>query len=54
MPVILMVTYEDGTEKEIRLPAEIWRQNAEQCATQIISSQPIKKIELDPSAKPPM
>lgn len=48
MPIILHVTFEDGSEREIRLPAEIWRQNVEKCATQIICEQPIKVIELDP------
>ena len=48
MPVILHVTYEDGSEQVIRLPAEIWKQNSEKCATQIITDKPIKQFELDP------
>ncbi len=48
MPVILMVTLEDGTEKEYRIPAEIWRVDSNQCETTIIVDQPIVKFELDP------
>jgi aminopeptidase N len=48
MPIILMVTFEDGSTKEVRLPAEIWRVDANACDTLIIAEQPIAKIELDP------
>jgi chemotaxis protein histidine kinase CheA len=48
MPIILMVTFEDGSTKEIRLPAEIWRVDANACDTLVIAQQPIAKFELDP------
>jgi len=48
MPVILMVTLEDGSEQEFRIPAEIWRVDSNRCETTIIVDQPIVKFELDP------
>ncbi|MFN9603155.1 MAG: M1 family metallopeptidase [Planctomycetota bacterium] len=48
MPVILMVTLEDGSEQEFRIPAEIWRIDANHCETTVIVDQPIVKFELDP------
>jgi hypothetical protein len=48
MPVIIRATFEDNSEKDYRIPAEIWRQNAEKCSMQIIADKPIKSIELDP------
>jgi len=48
MPVILLVTFEDGSERLIRLPAEIWRKDAASCSTVILASQPIQSFELDP------
>jgi hypothetical protein len=48
MPIILLITYEDGSTQEIRLPAEIWRVDSNACDTLVVSEQPIAKIELDP------
>lgn len=48
MPIILHVTFEDGTERVIRLPAEIWRASPDKCSTHFICDQPVRKIELDP------
>ncbi len=48
MPIILNVTFEDGSTKEYRYPAEIWRMNSEECSARIVTSQPIRQIELDP------
>ena len=48
MPVILYATFEDGSTREIRIPAEIWRVDSTQCDTLIVSQLPIKSIELDP------
>jgi aminopeptidase N len=48
MPIILMVTLEDGSEQEFRIPAEIWRIDSNQCETTLIVNQPISRIELDP------
>jgi len=48
MPVIVLLTLEDGSTKEIRLPAEVWRVDANLCDTLVVTEQPIVKFELDP------
>jgi hypothetical protein len=48
MPVIVLMTLQDGTTKEIRLPAEVWRVDSNACDTLVITDQPILKFELDP------
>jgi hypothetical protein len=48
MPVIMIITLEDGSEQEFRIPAEIWRLDSNQCDTTIIVDQPIARFELDP------
>ena len=48
MPVILQLTHEDGSKREIRLPAEIWVQNATAANTLIMSDKPVKSVLLDP------
>jgi hypothetical protein len=48
MPVILELTYEDGSKEEIRIPAEIWRRNAERVSKVLMVDQPIVSITLDP------
>jgi|694.fasta_scaffold38939_2 hypothetical protein len=48
MPVIVLLTLEDGSTREIRLPAEIWRVDSNLCDTFVITDQPIVKFELDP------
>ncbi len=48
MPVIVLLTLEDGSTKEIRLPAEAWRVDANLCDTLVVTDQPIVKFELDP------
>jgi hypothetical protein len=48
MPVVLMLTFEDGSTREIRLPAEVWRMDSTACDTLVIAEQPIIKFELDP------
>ena len=48
MPVHLRVSFADGTSKDIRMPAEIWRRNPKQVSRLIMSKEEIAKIELDP------
>lgn len=48
MPIIVLLTLEDGSTKEVRLPAEIWRVDSTQCDTLVITDQPVVKFELDP------
>jgi len=48
MPIILEVTHEDGTTREIRLPAEIWVKNANNTSRLIMSKKLIATVQLDP------
>jgi len=48
MPVVIRVTHEDESTREIRLPAEIWVKNANQTSHLILSEQPIVSLQLDP------
>jgi Peptidase family M1 domain len=48
MPVILHLTFEDKSTKEIRIPAEIWRMDSSACSTMLVTEQPVKQFELDP------
>ncbi len=53
MPVIFGLEYEDGTNEEIRIPAEIWKMQNEKLeetvSKVIITEKPVKKITLDPN-----
>ncbi len=48
MPVILRIKFQDGSDQVLRLPAEIWRQDATRTAKGVITSKIIESIELDP------
>ena len=49
MPIVLGVTYDDGTSDELRVPAEIWRRNAESVSKLLITEKPIVEFNLDPN-----
>jgi hypothetical protein len=48
MPVILGIEYEDGTQEELRIPAEIWRLNNYDVSKLIMTPKEIRAITLDP------
>ncbi len=48
MPVILEVTYEDGTTGMFRFPAELWRHDNAKAARLVLSDKKIVQFELDP------
>jgi aminopeptidase N len=48
MPVILDVEYADGSREELRLPAEIWRQDPDRVRKLILTDKEIASITLDP------
>ena len=48
MPVILKVSHDDETTREIRLPAEVWAKNSTKTSHLFLSNKPVAKIELDP------
>lgn len=53
MPVIFKLEYTDGTEDEIRLPAEIWKMQNERLEETVskvlITNKQVTKIVLDPN-----
>jgi len=48
MPVILEITYADGSKEELRIPAEIWRYNDKNISKLIATAKEIASITLDP------
>ncbi len=48
MPIIVKLTYKDGTTKTMKFPAKIWRYNEKEVSKLIPSDKEIVKIELDP------
>jgi hypothetical protein len=48
MPVILQVTYDDGTTAMFRYPAEIWRYDNSHVQKLLLSDKKITQFELDP------
>lgn len=48
MPLILDITFTDGSKEEYRIPAEIWRRNPKRISKLLIRDKEIKDIVLDP------
>jgi peptidase M1-like protein len=48
-PVILKLTYTDGTEEELRIPAEIWRRNNIKVSRPIATPRTLASVEFDPN-----
>ena len=48
MPVIFDCEFEDGTKEQIRLPAEIWKQDNEKVTKLIMTEKAVKSVTLDP------
>ena len=48
MPIIVQLTYSDGTSEQITYPAEIWRKNDKSVGKFFGSEKEITKIEVDP------
>jgi len=47
-PVILELELDDGTTEELRIPAELWRRNAEAVETLAITPRPVVRVTFDP------
>ena len=47
-PVILEISFKDGKNKRVRIPAEIWKRNNGSVNKLIISQKEITQIEVDP------
>jgi aminopeptidase N len=48
MPLIIKMDFEDGTEKVVRIPAEIWRMNNQQVNKVLFTEKPVVQFTLDP------
>jgi hypothetical protein len=48
MPIIVELTYEDGTTEMQKFPAQIWRMNDKEVNRTFASQKAIVKIQLDP------
>lgn len=46
-PLLLSIEYEDGSQRDLTLPAEIWRRNNESVTFRLIETKAIAAIELD-------
>jgi hypothetical protein len=48
MPIIVQITYEDGTVDNYKYPAQIWRKNNETAKKVYATTKVIKQIQVDP------
>jgi phage pi2 protein 07 len=48
MPIIVELTYEDGTSEIQKFPAQIWRMNDKEVSRTFASDKIITKIVIDP------
>lgn len=48
MPIILGISYADGSSEEMRLPAEIWRRDSRIVRKLIVTDKDVSEIVLDP------
>lgn len=48
MPIIVQITYEDGTMDNYKYPAQIWRKNNETAKKVYATAKAIKQIQIDP------
>ncbi len=48
MPIILQLTYADGKQETINIPAEIWRRNAKTVKKLVVTEREITQVVLDP------
>ncbi len=47
-PLIILATFEDGSTKEVRIPAEIWRMDDATVTKVLIFDKPVASFQLDP------
>jgi len=48
MPVIVKMTWDDGTTETVRVAAEVWRRNPQSAIWQYVSNKTLVSAELDP------
>jgi hypothetical protein len=49
MPLIVEITYKDGTKQIERFPAEIWRMNHKEISKMIATDKEVVSFKLDPN-----
>ena len=47
-PLVLAVSYTDGSTEEVRIPAEIWRKNSKTATKLLVRDKEVESIKLDP------
>ncbi|WP_161889117.1 M1 family metallopeptidase [Pontibacter russatus] len=48
MPLVVKMTYEDGSEKVVNIPAEIWRYDNNEITKVFVTEKPVVSFTLDP------
>ncbi|MCV9928410.1 M1 family metallopeptidase [Flavobacterium sp. LS1R49] len=48
MPILVEITYEDGTKENFKYPAQIWRKNNDTAKKVYATEKAIKSIQIDP------
>ncbi|UQD55075.1 M1 family metallopeptidase [Flavobacterium sp. K5-23] len=48
MPILVELTFEDGTKENFKYPAQIWRKNNDTAKRVFATEKAIKKIQIDP------
>lgn len=48
MPMVLKVEFEDGTNEDVRIAADIWRRNAKSVTKLLVRNKKITSVTLDP------
>ncbi|MDN7125366.1 M1 family metallopeptidase [Pseudidiomarina sp. 1APP75-32.1] len=49
MPILLQMTYADGTTEDYRIPAEIWRRNTKDVSKLIVTDKEVVSFAVDPN-----
>lgn len=49
MPILLELTYQDGSTEQLNIPAEIWRRNARNVKKLIVTDLELTQVVIDPS-----
>ncbi|MBY6064245.1 M1 family metallopeptidase [Pseudidiomarina sediminum] len=49
MPILLQMTYADGSTEDYRIPAEIWRRNPQQVSKLIVTDKEVVGFAVDPN-----
>ena len=49
MPILLQMTYADGSTEDYRIPAEIWRRNAKNVSKLVVTDKEVVSFAVDPN-----